>query len=67
MPTFQTRPRFTTDLQHLTPAQRGRFRRIVVDAFVLDLRTGLFRPVALSSSSDVTCRRVWEAPRNTVG
>lgn len=25
------------------------------------------RPLALSSSSEVTCRRVWEAPRTTVG
>ncbi|MBT2423455.1 hypothetical protein J7F01_41170 [Streptomyces sp. ISL-22] len=43
-PTFETRPRFTADLQHLTPAQRRRFRRVVLDAFVPDLRTGLFRP-----------------------
>ncbi|MFJ9597935.1 hypothetical protein ACIRS3_34965 [Streptomyces virginiae] len=40
MPTFETCPRFTADLQHLTPAQRQRFRRVVLDAFVLDLRTG---------------------------
>ncbi|MFB8166182.1 hypothetical protein [Streptomyces rubiginosohelvolus] len=40
MPTFETLPRFTTDLQHLTPAQRRRFRRVVLDAFVPDLRTG---------------------------
>ncbi|MGW7400843.1 hypothetical protein ACWGH7_30710 [Streptomyces cyaneofuscatus] len=33
-------PRFTADLQHLTPAQRHRFRRVVLDAFVPDLRTG---------------------------
>ncbi|MFB7827404.1 hypothetical protein [Streptomyces hydrogenans] len=33
-------PRFTADLQHLTPAQRRRFRRVVLDAFVPDLRTG---------------------------
>ncbi|MFE3431200.1 hypothetical protein [Streptomyces sp. NPDC059171] len=45
MPTFETCPRFTTDLQHLTPAQRRRFRRVVLDAFVPDLRTGRqFRP-----------------------
>jgi hypothetical protein len=45
VPTFETRPRFTTDLQHLTPAQRRRFRRVVLDAFVPDLRTGRqFRP-----------------------
>lgn len=43
MPTFETCPRFTTDLQHLTPAQRGRFRRVVLDAFVPDLRTGRLR------------------------
>ncbi|MFE5881533.1 hypothetical protein [Streptomyces hydrogenans] len=40
MPTFETLPRFTADLQHLTPAQRRRFRRVVLDAFVPDLRTG---------------------------
>ncbi|GGQ33717.1 hypothetical protein [Streptomyces roseolilacinus] len=34
MPTFETLPRFTADLQHLTPTQRRRFRRIVQDAFV---------------------------------
>ncbi|KAB2587463.1 hypothetical protein [Streptomyces arboris] len=45
MPTFETLPRFTNDLQHLTPAQRHRFRRAVLDAFVPDLRTGRhFRP-----------------------
>ncbi|MEV2261719.1 hypothetical protein OG473_38145 [Streptomyces anulatus] len=45
MPTFETLPRSTTDLQHLTPAQRRRFHRVVLDAFVPDLRTGRqFRP-----------------------
>ncbi|WP_327732460.1 hypothetical protein OG749_45765 [Streptomyces nojiriensis] len=45
MPTFETLPRFTADLQHLTPAQRWRFRRVVLESFVPDLRTGrLFRP-----------------------
>ncbi|MYY80830.1 MULTISPECIES: hypothetical protein [unclassified Streptomyces] len=45
MPTFETLPRFTADLQHLTPAQRRRFRRVVLDSFVPDLRTGCqFRP-----------------------
>ncbi|WP_030723305.1 hypothetical protein [Streptomyces griseus] len=45
MPTFETCPRFTTDLQHLNPARRRRFRRVVLDAFVPDLRTGRkFRP-----------------------
>ncbi|WP_446033955.1 hypothetical protein [Streptomyces olivaceus] len=45
MPTSETLPRFTADLQHLTPAQRQRFRRVVLDAFVPDLRTGRqFRP-----------------------
>ncbi|MFF1341901.1 hypothetical protein ACFVYT_29070 [Streptomyces sp. NPDC058290] len=45
MPTFETRPRFTADLHHLTPAQRQRFRRVVLDAFVPDLRPGRqFRP-----------------------
>lgn len=40
MPTFETLPRFTADLQHLTPAQRRRFRRAVLGAFATDLRTG---------------------------
>ncbi|MFJ1789664.1 hypothetical protein ACIOML_35820 [Streptomyces anulatus] len=45
MPTFETLPRFTADLQHLNPAQRRRFRRVVLDTFVPDLRTGRpFRP-----------------------
>lgn len=44
MPTFETLPRFTTDLQHPSPAQRRRFRRVVLNAFVPDLRTGCFRP-----------------------
>ncbi|WP_411152667.1 hypothetical protein [Streptomyces sp. A30] len=45
MPTFETLPRFTADLQHLTPTQRRRFRRVVLDAFVPDLRPGRqFRP-----------------------
>ncbi|GAA4694194.1 hypothetical protein [Streptomyces youssoufiensis] len=45
MPTFETLPRFTADLQHLTPAQRRRFRHVVLAAFVPDLRTGRqFRP-----------------------
>ncbi|MER5501916.1 hypothetical protein ABT096_32585 [Streptomyces sp. NPDC002561] len=39
MPTFETLPRFTTDLQHLTPAQRRAFRQAVI-AFVDGLRTG---------------------------
>ncbi|MFH8990014.1 hypothetical protein [Streptomyces sp. NPDC017940] len=40
MPTSETRPRFTADLQHLTPTQRRRFRRVVLDAFVPHLHTG---------------------------
>ncbi|TWF92328.1 hypothetical protein [Streptomyces brevispora] len=45
MPTFETLPRFTADFQHLAPAQRRLFRRVVLDAFVPDLRTGRqFRP-----------------------
>lgn len=43
MPTYETLPRFTTDLNRLTPQQRHRFRRTVT-AFVDDLRTGRFRP-----------------------
>lgn len=44
MPTFETLPRFTTDLHHLTPAQRRRFHHVVLDSLVPDLRTGQFRP-----------------------
>lgn len=44
MPTFETLPRFTTDLQHLTPAQRRRFHRVVLNSFILDLGAGCFRP-----------------------
>ncbi|MGO1025779.1 hypothetical protein ACTOXX_34965 [Streptomyces rubiginosohelvolus] len=44
-PPSRPAPPLTTDLQHLTPAQRRRFRRVVLDAFVPDLRTGRqFRP-----------------------
>ncbi|MFJ1601562.1 hypothetical protein [Streptomyces sp. NPDC088261] len=39
MPTFETLPRFTTDLRRLTPEQRHRFRQTVA-AFVEDLRAG---------------------------
>ncbi|MGF1344521.1 hypothetical protein ACQSMD_31165 [Streptomyces flavovirens] len=39
MPTYETTPRFTTDLDRLTPEQRHRFRRTVA-AFVEDLRAG---------------------------
>ncbi|MEU2179832.1 hypothetical protein [Streptomyces thermolilacinus] len=39
MPTYETTPRFATDLDRLTPEQRHRFRQAVT-AFVDDLRTG---------------------------
>ncbi|MGW6455551.1 hypothetical protein ACWF94_06405 [Streptomyces sp. NPDC055078] len=43
MPTYETLPRFTADLDRLTPEQRRRFRRAVT-AFVHDLRAdGRFR------------------------
>ncbi|WP_331726714.1 hypothetical protein [Streptomyces sp. NBC_00280] len=44
MPTFEVRPRFTADLHQLAPEQRRRFRRVVIDSFVPDLRAGMFRP-----------------------
>ncbi len=44
MPTYETLPRFITDLQALTPAQRRRLRRVVRQSFVPDLRSGRFRP-----------------------
>ncbi|MDR3034907.1 MAG: hypothetical protein LBV78_17700 [Kitasatospora sp.] len=37
MPTYETTPRFTADLNRLTPDQRRRFHRAVT-AFVHDLR-----------------------------
>ncbi|MEU0110615.1 hypothetical protein ABZ313_35365 [Streptomyces sp. NPDC006251] len=43
MPTFEVLPRFAADLDGLTSEQRRRFRRVVLDAFVPDLRTGKFR------------------------
>ncbi|MFK8851744.1 hypothetical protein [Streptomyces sp. Ac-502] len=42
MPTYEVLPRFTADLDRLTPEQRRRFR-CTVAAFVEDLRTGSFR------------------------
>ncbi|MER6345336.1 hypothetical protein ACWC10_35225 [Streptomyces sp. NPDC001595] len=57
MPTFETLPRFTTDPQHLTPAQRRCFRRVVLDAFVPDLRTGHhFRPASREEMERGPCR-----------
>ncbi|MFI8280852.1 hypothetical protein ACIGBH_39430 [Streptomyces sp. NPDC085929] len=42
MPTYKAMPRFTADLDRLTPEQRRRFRQ-TVSAFVDDLRTRRFR------------------------
>ncbi|MGW5851799.1 hypothetical protein ACWFQ8_28295 [Streptomyces sp. NPDC055254] len=42
MPPYEALPRFTADLDRLTPEQRHRFRQ-TVSAFVDDLRTGRFR------------------------
>ncbi|WP_331751696.1 hypothetical protein OG215_40955 (plasmid) [Streptomyces globisporus] len=39
MPTYETLPRFATDLDRLTPEQRRKFRQTVA-AFVEDLRAG---------------------------
>nr|WTB12168.1 hypothetical protein OG546_50335 [Streptomyces antimycoticus] len=44
MPTYEALPRFTADLERLTPEQRHRFRQVVARAFVPDLRAGCFRP-----------------------
>ncbi|CAL9671145.1 hypothetical protein [Streptomyces sp. enrichment culture] len=54
MPTYETLPRFTTDLDRLTPEQRRRFRQTVT-AFVEDLRTGRFR-------AGLRVKRVQRAP-----
>jgi hypothetical protein len=43
VPTYETLPRFHTDLDHLTPQQRHRFHQVITRAFVPDLRTGHFR------------------------
>lgn len=40
MPTYKALPRFTTDLDRLTPEQRRAFHRVVTRAFVPDLRAG---------------------------
>jgi hypothetical protein len=44
VPTFETSPRFRADLAQLTPAQRRRFKNVVISTFVADLRSGTFRP-----------------------
>ncbi|MFC9288720.1 hypothetical protein [Streptomyces sp. NPDC057052] len=54
MPTYETLPRFTADLDRLTPEQRRRFRRTMA-AFVEDLRTGNFR-------AGLRIKRVQRAP-----
>ncbi|MFF8919162.1 hypothetical protein ACF08M_39200 [Streptomyces sp. NPDC015032] len=54
MPTYEALPRFTTDLNRLTPEQRRRFRRAAT-AFVHDLRTGRFR-------AGLRIKRVQRAP-----
>ncbi|QKW55024.1 telomere-protecting terminal protein Tpg [Streptomyces buecherae] len=68
--TDEARRRLIT--QHIPPALAAP----VIDAYLrgesehqLQTRVAdiLGEQLALSSSSDVTCRRVWEAPRNPVG
>ncbi|WP_435110324.1 hypothetical protein [Nocardiopsis synnemataformans] len=44
MPTFQRLPRFLRDLKRLTPAERHRFQKVVLDAFVPDVDAQEFRP-----------------------
>ncbi|MFF5019043.1 hypothetical protein [Streptomyces sp. NPDC001165] len=44
MPTYEMSHRFASDLAKLTPAQRRRFRRVLLEEFVPDLESGLFRP-----------------------
>ncbi|AYN37748.1 hypothetical protein D9753_00665 [Streptomyces dangxiongensis] len=66
MPAFETLPRFTADLQHLTPARRRRFRRVVPDAFVPDLRPGRqFRPGSREARGFANSRAQW--PPNLSG
>ncbi len=43
MPTWATTPRFDADLRGLTREQRTRFRRVVRERFVPDIRSGQFR------------------------
>lgn len=43
MPTYEMSQRFASDLVKLSPAQRQRFQRVVLDEFVPDLQAGLFR------------------------
>lgn len=40
MPTYEALPRFTADLDRLTPEQRRAFHHVVTRAFVPDLRAG---------------------------
>jgi hypothetical protein len=40
VPTYEALPRFTTDLDRLTPEQRRAFHRMVTCAFAPDLRAG---------------------------
>ncbi len=47
-------------VHHASRGYRGDGKTDARDAYVI-------ADLALSSSSDVTCRRVWEAPRTTVG
>lgn len=42
MPTYEATPRFTSDLDRLTPEQLRRFRQ-AINAFVDDIGTGRFR------------------------
>lgn len=44
MPTFATLPRFVRDLEKLPAEQARRFKRVVLEEFVPDLRAGRFRP-----------------------
>jgi len=44
VPTFHTLTRFDRDWQHLDPADRQRFQRVVLSQFAPDLATGRFRP-----------------------
>ncbi|MFB1042353.1 hypothetical protein [Streptomyces chrestomyceticus] len=59
MATFLLTPRFKRDFAKLAGTQRGRFERVVREAFVPDLVKGAFRPGLRIKRVQAT-RDVWE-------
>lgn len=59
MPTFARAARFLADLKKLTPLQRQRFMATVLTEFVIDLKSGGFRP-GLRVKRVMGTSSVWE-------